>query len=283
MIEASDYLTLDDPHVDYLLGSSDAEHERLIRQARRLAPVTESFFREAGIGRGQRVLDVGSGVGDVAMLLSRLVGPSGAVVAVERDPRSIARAKARAAEARLYNVTFVLTDITQFSSDASFDAAVGRFILQFLPDPVGILRFLSDKVTSGGIIAFQECCWGPFALLSAHLPLWSTAVSLLHEVSARLGVNTEMGPALYRVFRDAGLPGPRMRLEMELGQDSDFTRWVSDVVTSVRPQIEKFNISCETLGDLDTLQQRLHEEVAASNTVVPWLAMVGAWCHKPMN
>ena len=37
---------------DYLLGSTDGEHERLIRQAIRLAPVTERFFREAGLAQG---------------------------------------------------------------------------------------------------------------------------------------------------------------------------------------------------------------------------------------
>jgi hypothetical protein len=63
---------------------------------------------------------------------------------------------------------------------------------------------------------------------SAHLPLWSAGVSLLHEVSARSGVNTEIGPALYKIFQDAGFPAPNMRLEMELGHDPDFTRWVSD-------------------------------------------------------
>jgi len=50
---------------------------------------------EAGIGPGQRVLDLGSGVGDVAMLAARLVGPSGEVVGIERDASSIARANAR--------------------------------------------------------------------------------------------------------------------------------------------------------------------------------------------
>ncbi len=175
-------ITLDNRCADYLLGSSDAEHERLIRQAKRLAPVTERFFREAGIGPGQRILDLGSGVGDVAMLLSRLIGSAGEVVAVERDARSIYRAQTRAAEAGLHNVTFAQTDIAQFSSDAPFDAVAGRFILQFLPDPVGALRSLSEKVRPGGIIAFQEGSWAPFALLSAHLPLWSAGVSLLHEV-----------------------------------------------------------------------------------------------------
>src|ERR1700759_1730420 len=100
-------MTLNGHQGDYLLGSSDADHQRLIRQATRLAPVTESFFHEAGIGPGQRVLDLGSGVGDVAMLVARLVGPEGAVVAIERDDRSISRARSRAAEAGLHNVEFV--------------------------------------------------------------------------------------------------------------------------------------------------------------------------------
>src|SRR6266404_4235403 len=47
----------------YALGSTDAEQARLIRQAALLAPFTERFFRGAGIGPGQRVLDIGSGVG----------------------------------------------------------------------------------------------------------------------------------------------------------------------------------------------------------------------------
>jgi len=81
----------------YALGYTNAEHDRLIRQATRIAPITERLFREGGIGPGQRVLDLGSGVGDVALLVARLVGPSGEVVGIERDAASIARANARVA------------------------------------------------------------------------------------------------------------------------------------------------------------------------------------------
>src|SRR5262245_37739294 len=150
-----------DPSSSYALGSTDSEHERLIRQAVRLAPYTERFFREAGIGAGQRVLDLGSGVGDVAMLVAHLVGPSGEVVGVERDTRSVIRANARVAEAGVRNVTFTQSDVSQIASNTLFDAVVGRFILMYLPDPVAVLRSLSRLVRSGGVFAFQESSWAP--------------------------------------------------------------------------------------------------------------------------
>jgi len=144
------------PDSDYLLGSSDREHERLICQAARTAPLTERFFREAGIGPGQRVLDVGSGVGDVALLAARLVGPAGEVVGVERDPRSVAGARRRVTEADYRNVSFTESDIAQISSNKPFDAVVGRFILQFVP-PLGDLDTLSvclyqEVVSSNSVV-----------------------------------------------------------------------------------------------------------------------------------
>jgi hypothetical protein len=53
---------------DYVLGRSIHEYERLMLQGRLLRPYTEKFFRAAGLVPGMRVLDVGSGVGDVALL-----------------------------------------------------------------------------------------------------------------------------------------------------------------------------------------------------------------------
>ncbi|MBC5806507.1 MAG: methylase [Candidatus Eremiobacter antarcticus] len=265
------------PSPDYLLGNTDEEHQRLIRQAKRIAPITESFFREAGIGPGQRVLDLGSGVGDVAMLAAKLVGPSGEVVGVERDTRSIARAIRRAADAGYHNVTFRQTDVAQISSYKPFDAVVGRYILQFLPDPVGVVRSLSKLLNPGGVVAFQEPCWVPFLQLCRDLPLWSAGASLIYETSHRAGVNMRMGLTLHKVFQEAGLPAPKMHMEVPLGNDPDFTRWIPDVLCAVRPQIEQFRLSLDAVGDLDTLPARLQKEVAASHSVVPWFGIVGAW------
>jgi ubiquinone/menaquinone biosynthesis C-methylase UbiE len=259
------------------LGSSDAEHERLIRQAAWVDPYTERFFRDAGIGLGQRVLDLGSGVGDVAMIAARLVGPSGEVVGVEGDPRSIARARARAAEAGLHNVSFIQSDVCRFPEDQLFDAAVGRYILMFLPDPVAVLRSVSQVVRPGGVLAFQESCFSSFLRLSAPLPLWAACASLMIETFQRAGASTEMGPALHRIFQEAGLPAPSVHVETLLGAE----QWMAGVLHSLRPQIRKLNLSHEALGDPDTLPERLQAEVAASNAVTPLPLIFGAWTRRP--
>jgi trans-aconitate methyltransferase len=215
------------------------------------------------------------------MLVASLVGPSGEVVGIERDPHSIARARTRAAEAGLLNVSFTQADINQIPKGKPFDAVVGRFILMFLPDPVTVVRSLSGLVRPGGVIAFQEVSWVPFFSLVAHLPMTSASARLVHDTLKNAGADTEMGPALYRVFQEAGLPAPSMHLEMPLGNHQAFVAWVVDTLQSLRPQIKAPSASLQALGDLDTLPERLRAEIAASKTVAPWIATVSAWSTNP--
>jgi ubiquinone/menaquinone biosynthesis C-methylase UbiE len=264
---------------DYPLGNTDAEHERLIRQAKRVAPVTERFFREAGIGPGQRVLDIGSGVGDVAMLAARMVGPSGEVVAIERDPKSITKARARLSEAGFYSVNFSESDVGEIRDEKPFDAAVGRFILMYLPDPVAALRSISQLVRPGGVFVFQEPCWVPVLAHLASLPLWFATASLIDK-TMRGSANHDMGTDLYHTFVEAGLPAPTMRMELPMGREPYLAQWYYDTLRSLLPQVEQLQMPIELLGSLDTLVQRLQDEVAESKTVACWFASVGAWCRK---
>jgi SAM-dependent methyltransferase len=265
---------------DYTLGNTEAEHERLIRQSARIAPLTERFFREAGIGPGCRVLDIGSGVGDVAMLAAQIVGPTGEVVGIERDPRTITRARARVLESGLANVTFTQSDVNEIATAKPFDAVVGRYILMYLPDPTAVLQALTRLICPGGVVAFLDVSWAPVISLAAGLPLWSTCTSLIVELFRRSGVNPEMGLALRQVFPAAGLPVPKMHMEVLLGGDVEFTRGLQDLLLSLRPKFEQCQLDIQQLGDFDTLALRLHAELAASDRVASWLAIVSAWSRK---
>ncbi|HEX6508383.1 MAG TPA: methyltransferase domain-containing protein, partial [Chloroflexota bacterium] len=250
----------------------------------RIAPLTERFFHEAGIASGQRVLDLGSGLGDVAMLAARIVGPSGEVVGLERDSRSIARAKARAAGAGLRNVSFIESDVGNIPEGKPFDAAVGRFILEFVSDPVAVVRNVSDAVCPGGAIAFQEVSWAHFLLACAGLPLWSASAAVAREILTRTGAHVEIGVALHRIFQEAGLPEPVMNLEIPLGSHPNDVGFIYEFLRSLRPQSQKHGVSFEDLGDFDSLSVRLQSEVRASKTFVPVIAaLVSAWCRKPAS
>ena len=264
----------------YVLGSTEFEHARLIRQATILAPHTERFFRDAGLAAGWRILDIGSGVGDVAMLAARLVGPTGEVVGIERDPRSIARARARVADAGLHNVSFSHCDVAAYPLGDRFDAVVGRYILMFLPDPVAVLRSIANAVRPGGVVAFQEVSWAPFHALSKHLPLWSATGALAWEALRRSGATPEMGLELPRLFRESGLRAQALQMEVPLGNSPEFISLVCDLFGSVLPTLERLAVHTDAVGDFATLAERVQAEVLASGGMAAFPALVGGWARK---
>jgi Methylase involved in ubiquinone/menaquinone biosynthesis len=116
-----------------VLGHSDDELDRLRAQARLIDPISRRFLLEAGIGTGMRVLDVGSGAGDVAFVAVELVGATGEVVGVDRSTAALEVARARAGERSLANVSFLEGDPTSTALGRPFDAAIGRYVLSFRP------------------------------------------------------------------------------------------------------------------------------------------------------
>jgi ubiquinone/menaquinone biosynthesis C-methylase UbiE len=264
----------------YVLGGTVHEHERLIRQARIFDPFTERLFRNAGVTCGQRVLDIGSGVGDTAMLVAELVGPTGEVVGVERDANTLTKARSRVAEAQLRNVSFVEADVGQIASKVNikpFDVVVGRLILEFLPDPSAVLRLLSKLVSPGGIIVIQDCYWAPLLQLAAHLPLWAKCASLIYRTFERSGANVDMEHRLYRAFLDVSLPTPKVMIEIPVGDSPDIRRWVFDLFWTLYPQMQEQNLPTAEVGELESLLSRLEAELDGTRTFAACIGLIGVW------
>jgi ubiquinone/menaquinone biosynthesis C-methylase UbiE len=162
----------------YVFGHSEEEIQRLVRQSRLYNPCTRRFLEQAGISTGMKVLDVGSGPGDVTQLVADRVGPGGMVVGVDIDPATLDIARARAQVAGYENVSFVAGDITSVELDDDFDAIVGRLILIHLREPAATLRNLVRHLRPGGLVAFQDADFTPAAVsippsrLTAQLDAW---------------------------------------------------------------------------------------------------------------
>src|SRR5215217_596259 len=173
----------------YAMGRSEAETERLICQSGFYAPFTLRLFERAGLGPGMRVLDVGTGAGDVALIAAEMVGASGGVVGVDRNPEVLKTARARALTAGLSNATFVEGDAGELGLEGDFDAAVGRLVLMHQPNPAKTLRSVAAMVRPGGIVAFQECNSTTRSMVAfPPTPLWEEAIGWIAAALERAGV-----------------------------------------------------------------------------------------------
>lgn len=271
--------------IPYLLGHSDEESVRLIAQARLLAPITKRFFLEAGISPGMRVLDVGSGMGDVAFLASKLVGPQGEIVGVDRAAEAVAAASNRGRARAQTNVSFVVGDPSEMSFERAFDAVVGRYVLMYQPDPGATLRALASRVRPGGVIAFHELDWGG-ARSFPTAPTFERCFGWVVRALQCGGAEAYMGSKLYSVFEQAGLPAPVMRLEAIVGGPGDPSGVVRDLLdtifpTSVAPMLEQHGIANAADIDAKTLPDRMAAELADLGSVVIGRSEVGAWTRRP--
>jgi ubiquinone/menaquinone biosynthesis C-methylase UbiE len=264
---------------EYLLGHSERELDRLQAQAELIDPVTRRFFAEAGVAAGMRILDVGSGAGDVAFLAADMAGDSGEVVGVDRVGTALETARTRAAARSQHNVSFRVGDPAEMTFEKPFDAVVGRYVLQFQHDPAAMLRKLAAHARPGGVIVFHEIDWGGVGSFPP-APTFDRCCRWALETLRRHGTETRMGVKLHSTFVTAGLPPPRMRLEALVGggpNSLDILRLTVDLAATLLPEMERLGVA--TAGDvgLDTLLERLRDEVIAFSSVIVGTFQVGAW------
>jgi SAM-dependent methyltransferase len=263
----------------YPLGHSDRELDRLSAQARLVDPITRQFLREAGIVPGMRVLDVGSGAGDVAFLLAEFVGESGEVVGVDRAPGALSVARARAAAASRRNVSFLEGDPAKMAFERDFDAVVGRYVLQFQPDPAAILRALATHLNPGGIVAFHELDWDGVRSFPP-APTYDRCCGWIVETLTMLGAETRMGIKLHSTFVAAGLPAPSMRLGAVVGggvNAADRLELVTDLVETLLPAMGRLGVASAADVGVESLSERINREVISTGSVVVGRSEVGAW------
>jgi len=142
---------------DYVLGTGDAEIERLGLQHRVWRPHMLDAFARAGIRPGLTVLDVGAGPGFAAIDLAEIVGPSGRVIAAERSQRFLDTLAARAERIGLGNVEAMQVDVAEngFGSGIA-DAAWCRWLLSFVSDRRRAIAHIAAALRPAGKVIFHE-------------------------------------------------------------------------------------------------------------------------------
>jgi len=90
-----------------------------------------AWLRRFGLRPGDRVLEIGCGIGTLTGLLADELGPQGSVLAVDLSPASIEAARERLGDRD--NVSLVAADIVEAELEGSFDAVVLPDVIEHIP------------------------------------------------------------------------------------------------------------------------------------------------------
>ncbi len=140
----------------YIHGTDPVEQARLASINDLL---NAACLQELALTGGERILDVGSGLGQFARAMARAAKRP--VVGIERSPEQLAEAKRLAnvageekwLELRQGDVAALpLAD----SEWGTFDVAFARFLLEHVPDPLSVVRTLVRAVRPGGRVVLAD-------------------------------------------------------------------------------------------------------------------------------
>ncbi len=266
----------------YVLGHADQELERLVTQARLVDPITRRSFLEAGVVPGMRVLDVGSGAGDVSFLVAEMIGATGEVVGVDRSPIAIRKATARMASLTFANVSFVEGDPVELKFERPFDAVVGRYVLMFQPDPAAMLRRLATHLRPGGVLVFHELDWNG-ARSHPPVPAYDRSCEWIVRTLAQSGADPRLGAKLAAIMKTAGLPAASLHLESiaSAGLDNaELAIFTADLARTLLPEMLRLGIATTEEVGIDTLAARIRTEMIASTSTIIGRAEIGAWVRN---
>src|SRR3954470_5654668 len=262
----------------YVLGSDDAEIARLDAQAGSIAGATEALLRAAGIGGAMRVLDLGTGLGHVAFMVADLLDPGGSVLGVDQAERLLEVAERRRAAAGVENIEFRQADARTFSASELFDAIVARLLLFHLPDREDVLRRQLDALRPGGTMVIVEFDIGAMRA-EPEVPLVEDVRRCIEAAFRAAGADPRIGTQAGQLLRRAGFADVSTLGVQAYFAPSDPTGPLlcAGVTRTLAPQ----GIADEAELGLDTLQERIAEQVAARDAVILPPTVVGAWGTRP--
>jgi ubiquinone/menaquinone biosynthesis C-methylase UbiE len=191
------------------------------RWSRRLAP---HFLKFSGIGRAERVLDVGCGTGSLSFCLAQNKS-IGAVQGVDMSSSYIDHAKRQSCEA---SIDFQVADACALPfPDNSFDHTLSMLAIQFVPQVDLALDEMRRATRPGGTVA--AATWDTRGGFVAIRMIFDTAAIIDpkgNEVRARFYTRSMSRPGdLMRAFRDAGfaeIVEDMLTIRMEFSSFEDF-------------------------------------------------------------
>jgi SAM-dependent methyltransferase len=189
----------------YIHGTDPEEQKRLSRLNHL---INRRSLAALGLEGGERVLDVGSGLGQLSRAMALAAGPQGRVIGIERSREQLARAQElahAAGEGTL--VDFRLGDAAnpplRDEEWGTFDVAHTRFLLEHLTDPLSVVKAMVRAVRPGGRIVLQDDDHNNFRLWP-EVPETDRVWRAYLLTYGRMGMDANIGRRLVELLHQSG-------------------------------------------------------------------------------
>jgi SAM-dependent methyltransferase len=162
--------------------------------------------------------------------------------------------------------------------DEPFDAAIGRYVLCFQPNPAELLHRIAKLVRPGGVVVFHEPDREQMRSFPP-VPTYDQAFQWVGETYRRTGMDIRMGAKLYSTFLAAGLEAPTMRMHAVLGGANavDVVHLDADQAMVLATDIVRLGIATSDQLNVETLVDRILQEMVANQSIIIGRAEIGAW------
>jgi len=167
-------------------------------------PALEPIIRPLELKPGLRVLDVGSGPAHTTMELARRVAPSGQVTGIDINAEFVAKALARAREAKL-PIEFTNAGFPPLPfPDANFDRVFCKNVLEYVDSAADTVAEMARVTARGGIVVASDSDWEMLALETgaANRELNQRVLAASKSIAIK---EPRIGRMLFGLFRDVGL------------------------------------------------------------------------------
>ncbi len=233
--------------------------------------VYDSLVARARPMPGSKVLDVGTGTGEVALRMGRVAGPTRRVVAIDTEKEMLGIGRRKAKELGILNVRFRQMNVEKLGlPDASFDSVVGNYSICCVLDYERALTECLRVLKPGGRLTFNQSgpgdpdefvvALGVFEKYQTTAPskrlkgirearaIQKEAVEMYRAPSVTLGLMKKLGYAKARAtttervirYKDAGAFLDRLlffnwRNEADEISGPDLSRFRSEAATALAP------------------------------------------------
>ena len=252
----------------YTIEEKNLERQHLL--AEYLAPLSLHALSDITLQSGARVLDLGCGLGDTSLMLSRQF-PRTSVTGIDQDGTLIEAARAMNI-AQGTNMQFEQGNALQLPFPAdSFDLVFTRYLVCHIPNPLAVFEEMKRVCRPGGIIFAQE---PDLHFMQSYPESW--AYPKLVELSNLLFADALLGRKLISYFNALQLEKVEYKAEVIFGPGHHaLKRFLTLTAEALRPAglkkdllgEEKFD---ELILECWRLEQDQHTTILSHPTIAVW-------------